>query len=145
MKNNQVVVGGAVLFKDARGRRLFLIVRQKEGGWEIPKVTVRKGESSVRAVLRMTTEQAGMNAKVLEEAGRGNSVANMNGKTVTQKYYYYLMLQRSAGELIGFEEFKWVDYSQALKRLELKREKDILKNAKEVLKTWEKTHKVKNQ
>ncbi len=69
----------------------------------------------------------------------------MNGKTVTQKYYYYLMLQRSAGELIGFEEFKWVDYSQAVKRVELKREKDILKNAKEVLKTWEKTHKVKNQ
>lgn len=146
MKNNQqILVSGAIVFKDYRGKRQFLLVRHKEkSDWEIPKVTVRKGESSVRASIRLTGEQAGMNARVLEEAGRASGAATINGKVVQQKFYYYLMVQRAGGEIMGFEEFDWLTYPDALKRLPLKREKDMLRSAKGVLKTWEKTHQVKN-
>ncbi len=143
--NNQITISGAVVFKDYRGKRFFLLVRQKEeSGWEIPKITVRKGESSVRASIRLTGEQAGMNARVLEEAGRASGVATINGKTISQKFYYYLMLYRAGAEIIGFEEFAWLPYSDALKRLSLKREKDILRSGKDVLKTWEKSHIIQN-
>jgi ADP-ribose pyrophosphatase YjhB (NUDIX family) len=65
--SNTVLVGGVVLFKDNRGKRYFLVVKQTaDEKWELPKVTVRKGESSVRAVLRLTGELSGINAKVLE-------------------------------------------------------------------------------
>ncbi len=134
-----------MVFKDYRGKRFFLLVRQKEeSGWEIPKITVRKGESSVRASIRLTGEQAGMNARVLEEAGRASGVATINGKTISQKFYYYLMLYRAGAEIIGFEEFAWLPYADALKRLSLKREKDILRSGKDVLKTWEKSHIIQN-
>lgn len=146
-KNQQILIGGAIVFRENRGKRQYLLVRQKENEiWEIPKVTVRRGESSVRAVLRLTSEQGGMAARVLEEAGRSTGTTIVNAKSIPQKFYYYLMLQKGGnGDLIGFDEFKWVEYGDAVKRLGLKREKDMIKISREVLKEWEKTHNVKKQ
>ena len=122
-----------------------MLVRTKEDGdWEIPKVVVRKGESSVRAVIRLTGEQGGMTTRVLEEAGRSTGTTILNGKSIPQKYYYYILLQKGgSSDLIGFMEFKWLEYSEAVKKVPLKREKDMFKLGREVLKEWEKTHKIK--
>ena len=134
-----------MVFRDNRGKRQYLLVKTKEDGdWEVPKVVVRKGESSVRAVIRLTGEQGGMTARVLEEAGRTTGTTILNGKTIPQKYYYYVMLQKGGtSDLIGFIEFKWVEYNDAVKKVALKREKDMFKQARDVIKEWEKTHKVK--
>jgi len=146
-KNQQVVIGGAVIFKENRGKRQFLLVKGKDSlDWEIPKVTVRKGESSVRAVIRLASEQGGMAVRVLEEAGRATGTTIINAKAIPQKFYYYLMLQKGgSSDLIGFDQFKWIEYSDALKKLTIKREKDMLKGGKDVLKEWEKTHNLKKQ
>ena len=142
-KNNIVLISGGVIFKDYRGRRKFLLVKEKAGdGWEFPKITVRRGESSVRAAIRMTGEQAGMNARVLEEAGRSSGTTVVNGKSIPQKHLYYIMLQKSGGEIMGFEKFLWLEYDKALKALTSKKEKEMLKHTKAVLKEWEKTHQV---
>jgi hypothetical protein len=139
MKNNQVTISGAIVFKDYAGKRKFLIVKQGEDGkWEIPKITVRKGESSVRASLRMTGEMAGINARVLEEAGRASGATVLNGRSIPVKYYYYVLVQKAAGEMLGFDAFEWLEYRSARVKLYLKREKDMLKNAKDVLKLWDK-------
>ena len=142
-KNQQILIGGAVVFRDNRGKRQFLVTKQKEeDGWEIPKVTVRRGESSVRAVIRMTSEQAGMTARVLDEAGRTNGNAIINGKSVPQRFYYYIMIQKAGGsDVFGFTDFKWLEYGDAVKKIELKREKDMITSARDFLKEWEKTHK----
>jgi len=143
--NQQITIGGAIVFRDNRGKRQFLLVKTKEDGdWEIPKVVVRKGESSVRAVIRLTGEQGGMTTRVLEEAGRAMGATILNGKSIPQKYYYYILLQKGgSSDLIGFFEFKWLEYAEAVKKVLLKREKDMFKLGREVLKEWEKTHKVK--
>lgn len=140
---NQILIGGAVVVRDNKGKKEFMLVKQKEESeWELPKVTVRKGESSVRAVIRMTAEQAGMSTRILEEVGRaaGNSISN--GKSISQKYYYYLMLQKSGAEdAIGFFDFQWLDFSAASKKLSLKREKEMLKNGRDIFKDSEKAKK----
>jgi hypothetical protein len=140
-KNNQITISGGVLFKDSRGKRYFFLVKSKDGDWELPKVIVRRGESSVRAIIRLTSEQGTMNIQVLEEAGRASGIATVNGKSVPQKYYYYLMIYRSSGEIIGFEKHQWMEFSKASRALSLKREKDMLKSGREVLREWEKEHK----
>ncbi|HLD90322.1 MAG TPA: hypothetical protein VI911_04810, partial [Patescibacteria group bacterium] len=73
MKNNngEILIGGAVIFKEGRGKNHFLLSKNNEGEWEILKSTVRRGESSVRAVIRFTSEQGNMNTRVLDEVGRG--------------------------------------------------------------------------
>jgi 8-oxo-dGTP pyrophosphatase MutT (NUDIX family) len=143
--NQQITIGGAIVFRENRGKRQFLIVKTKEDGdWEIAKVIVRKGESSVRSVIRLTGEQGGMTARVLEEAGRATGTIILNGKAVPQKYYYYILLQRGGpSELIGFVAFKWLELADVVKNVTLKREKEMFRLAREVLKQWEKTHKIK--
>ena len=144
IKNDQQIsIGGAVVFRGNRGKTQFMLVKQKEeGDWEIPKVTVRKGESSVRAVIRMMGEQAGMTVRVLEEASRSTGNAVINGKSVSQKFYYYLMISKAGGlDAIGFHDFQWLEYGKVVKKVVLKKEKDVFRSAREVLKEWEKTHK----
>jgi len=143
-KNNNLLVSGAIVFKDYHGNRRWLLIKNpKDGRWEIPKITVRRGESSVRASLRMTGEMAGMNTRVLEEAGRTSGATVINGKSIPVKYYYYLLVYKSGGETIGFEAFEWMDYAKAIKKVDLKREKDMLRGAKTVLREWEKERKKK--
>ena len=142
-RNNNISIGGAVVYKEGRGKRYYWIVADKDGNWEIPKVTVRRGESSVRAVIRMTSEIVGMNAKILEEVGRHSAVVLVNGKATPQKIYYYLLFLKAVEEIMGFEKYQWMDFKKATKALELKREKDALKNAEELIKKWEKERKKK--
>lgn len=146
-KNQLILIGGAVIMRENRGKKQYLLVKNKDQkDWEIAKVTVRKGESSVRSVIRLTGEQGGMSARVLEEAGRSTGTVVMNGKSIPQKYYYYLMFQKGGpSELLGFDEVKWLEHPEALKKLAQKRDKEMLKSAKEVLKVWEKTHSLKKQ
>ncbi|HTK03685.1 MAG TPA: NUDIX domain-containing protein [Alphaproteobacteria bacterium] len=141
--NQQISIGVALVFRDFHGKRQWFLVKQKEGDeWELPKVTVRKGESSVRSVIRLTGEQAGMTVRVLEEAGRTSSSVVVNNKSIPQKTYYYLMVQKSGGlDPIGFSDFQWLEYGQALKKVILKKDKEIFADAKVILKEWEKTHK----
>ena len=138
-------MGAAVLFREQRGRNQYLVVKAKDGdSWEIPKVVARKGESSVRAVIRMTGEQVGISARVLEEVGRDTRVANINSKPVMQRLYYYLMMQRSrGGEVLGFDEFSWLEFDNTVKKLESEKEREILKASKPILKEWEKNKKYK--
>jgi len=141
VKNNNISIGGAVVYKEGRGKRFYWIVADKDGNWEIPKVTVRRGESSVRAVVRMTSEIVGMNARILEEVGRHSGVVLVNGKAAPQKTYYYLLFLKAVTEIMGFEKYQWMDFKKATKAVGLKREKDALKSAEEMIKKWEKEKK----
>ena len=145
MRNkNQILIGAGVIFKQVKKERKYLIVRRDdEDRWEFPKIVVRRGESSVRAVIRMLGEAAGIGAKVLEEVGRVNSIVTVNGKSVPQRLYYYLLIQKSAGEIIGFDKFEWLDKSKAVRKIYLKREKDVLREAERMIKAWEREEKKK--
>lgn len=138
---NIVLISGAVVFKEARGKDYWFIVKQ-EGGedkWEIPKVFVRRGESSVRASLRMMGEQGGMTTQVLEEAGRSGGVATINGKTLPKRQLYYLMVLILGGdEAIGFVDSKWLEYAKVIRKLSSKREKIILRQARKEYRQWRK-------
>lgn len=135
-----VLVSGAIVFKQGRGKSRWLITKQTEElGWEIPKVVVRKGESSVRAALRMMGEKGSMTTKVLEEAGRAGGVTTINGKTLPQRYLYYLMILKAPpGEAIGFSAHKWLEYAKAVRKLSSKREKTMLRQARKEYRTWKK-------
>lgn len=142
-KNNMISIGGALIYKESRGKRFYWLVGMEEAGWEIPKVTVRRGESSVRAAIRMSGEQGGMNTRVLEEVGRVNSIVVVNGKAVNKRIYYYLLVLKSAGEVLGFEKYRWLDYQKAFKAVSLKRERGVLKEGEALLKKWERERKKK--
>lgn len=135
-----VLVAGAVLFRERNDETEWFIVKESpDTDWEIPKTIVRKGESSVRAVLRLMGQKGSMSTRVLEEAGRSGGVSTVNGKTVPRRFIYYTMLTKSqASEAIGFAESGWFDFKEATKKLPTKKEQGILKDAYEYCKVWKK-------
>lgn len=136
-------MSGIVLFREQNGKVSWFITKHNEKNeWELPKVVVRKGESSVRAVIRIMGEKGGMTTRVLEEAGRTSATVTTDNKTSPQKTFFYLMMLRSgSSDTIGFGEYAWLEYPKAASRLTSKKEKSILKSAKELLKAWKKERK----
>ena len=145
MEKNLVLVSGAVIFKEKGGKLRWFIIENSKGGWEIPKVVVRKGESSVRAALRMTGEKGGMSTRVLEEIARTGGVTTINGRALPQRHIYYLMrLKFSANEVIGFENYLWLENAKAIKKITSKREKLVFKDAKKLLAKLKKEREIRN-
>lgn len=145
MKNEkgEMLVGGAVIFKEGKLKKSFLLSKNNEGDWEMLKSVVRRGESSVRSVIRYTSEQGNMNTRVLDEVGRSTGTGTVSNKTVTYKYLYYLLLFKAGLEISGMGDIKWFDYGTAVKKLKLKREKEMLKTASNMIKEWEKKKKTR--
>ena len=147
MFKNMILISAAVVGEFERGKLKFFLVKNGEGSdWELPKLSVRKTESSVRAVIRMMGEQAGMRVRILDEAARFTTSQQVNGKAVTQKVFYYAVIHRiDSGESIGFYESAWFDYSKAYKKLSLKREKESLSSTNRILKDWWKRRKIRRK
>ncbi|MCS7091849.1 MAG: hypothetical protein NZM26_00655 [Patescibacteria group bacterium] len=143
MNKNLILETTCVLCRESDDNKtLWFVVKPLEtSSWELPHVIVRKGESSVRAALRVIGQQAAINSRVLEEVGRKSGVVTLNGKTVPKKVIYYLMLAKHVGnETIGFFDSAWCDYTKASRRLTNKTDLSMLKTAREVLRTWKKQH-----
>lgn len=141
--NNEILVGVAVIFRQGRGKKFFLLSKNQEGNWEFLKTNVRRGESSVRSVIRYVSEQGNMATRVLDEVGRANGAGTVSNRSVTYRYMYYLMLFKAGAEIAGLGEISWFNKEQAFKKLNLKREKDMLKTANTMIKDWEKINKKK--
>lgn len=135
-KEKRITVSGAVVSKKATNGKIswFLIKHGEDPDWQIPKVTARKGESSVRASIRMMAESGGMNIRVYEEAGRSGGTMTVNGVVLPKTTYYYFARQINGGEVLAFEETGWFEYSKALNNLKTKFEKEMLKSAQKFFK-----------
>jgi 8-oxo-dGTP pyrophosphatase MutT (NUDIX family) len=138
-----LLISGAVVYKKVAGKaRWFLIKKNQQSEWEIPKTNVRKGESSVRAAIRQMAEEGGIRATVFEEAGRAGGAATVNNEVVPVRYLYYLMSHEDpSGEPVGFLETAWLEYAQAVRKLRSKRERQMLKEARKVLRKLEREKK----
>lgn len=119
--------------KDSDDILWFLIKESDDKGWEVPKTPARTGESSVRASIRAMGEQGGMRVKVLEEVGRHGGAAKVGDKIVTQRTIYYLIAHKGGDEVLGYPTSEWVEHSAALRRLEIKLDREMLKDARVLL------------
>lgn len=142
MDKNRILISSGTLFKEVRGKlRWFIVKTNEDNGWEFPKVTVRKAESSVRAILRLLGEKGGLSTKVLEETGRSGGVTTVGNKTLPQRHIYYLMILKGlTEEAMTFPEHAWLEYAKCARKLSSKREKQMLKKARNEYKKWKKEH-----
>ena len=141
-KETTILISVGCVYKESKGKKYWLSVRPSEdSAWELPRATVRKGESSVRAILRVLGEMGGMSVRVLEEVGRASATISVSNRSVPQKFIFYLLIYKSsAGEFIGFDDFKWLEYAKAVKEVGSKKEASQLRGARQVLAKWEKEH-----
>lgn len=139
------LITAATVFRKKKGQIEWLIFKSdpKAPGY-LPKGIVKRGESSVGAILRILREDIGMTVEVLEESGRITSSTNKEGARVNERTIYYLieqseladkeMLQRS-----GLTQ-KWGEYAQVARLLPDK-ERKMLTQARGILKELSKLKK----
>jgi len=142
---NSVLVSAGILFKEVPGGQRFFVIEDPDSDkWEFVKLLVRKGESSVRAIIRTLGEKGGMTVRVLEEAGRYKTIASSNNKPVSHNNIYYLVLLKSNSKgAAAFGNFLWLDYPKAMRKLSSKKEAAMLKNARDIIKEWLKRRKAR--
>ncbi len=137
---NLVLISSVIVFKHEKGKDFWFVVRDEdEDEWKFPRTAVRKGESSVRAGIRMMGEQGSMTIRMIEEAGRAGGVTTVNEKTLPQRHIYYVAkLVSESGDAVGFDEFEWLEYAKASRKFKSKRERQMLQSARKEVEKWRK-------
>jgi len=134
---DELVLISAIIVAKGKGKRQRWFITKDNEDWEFPKTIVRKVESSVRASIRSLGEKALMTVQVIEEAGRVGGVITINDKTSPKRVIYYVAIELSSGEMVGFKEHAWLPYASAIRKL-TKQEQVILRSARKELIKWEK-------
>jgi ADP-ribose pyrophosphatase YjhB (NUDIX family) len=137
------LIAGAVAYREGKkGLVEWFLVKNAKDQLELPKTDVRRGESSVSAVLRYAKESAGLRPTVLDEAGRVTLTSSKNGEDIDEKLIFYL-IQNKGQEPGLFIEGTWLKYPLAKKKLTLVREQKMLSQANDAVKQWTQKKKVK--
>ena len=139
----ETLVTAATVYRKKRGGFDWLVIKPnaKTPG-EFPKGPVRRGESSVGAILRILREERGMTVEVMEESGRFNQTTSKNGTKANEKYLYYLIEATGISTIKDAKkQEKWGQYAQISKLVSSDKEKKMLSQAKDVLKELQKVKK----
>lgn len=137
---DKLIAGSTVCRKRRSQTEWLLIQAAKNGGWEFPKDAVRRGESSVSAIIRYLNEILGLRARILEEAGRATVSSTGSGETREEKLVFYLACL-TGGQVqeghIRRKDIKWFPSVSATKNLSSARERRILKQASNAYREWQ--------
>ena len=133
----QAVSAGAILFRDTRGRREYLLLKSRPGDWEFPKGGVEGKEELQQTAIREVKEEAGIKEFRLVDGFREeyDYVFEANGKTIHKTVHLFIARSFEASAELSTEhrDLQWRDYEQALNTITQDGPRDILKKAHEYL------------
>jgi len=114
-----VYSAGAVVFRERRGRREYLLIRNARGHWDFPKGKREAGESLLDTVHRETREETGLTdlAVVPRFAKRLRWRYREDGRPAVKQADF--VLARTAGVRVRLSRehraARWVGVEQALR------------------------------
>ena len=155
-KHNERSAGGVVFRGGGRSWHWLVIkTRNKKSKrrrpvFKLPKGHLDKAEFLKEAALREVEEEGQVKAEILSKIGSNNYIYTdrENGKKVIKKVTFFLMKYLSPSSLRyrDAEEIMakvWLDTEEAIKRLDYKSEKIILKRARQRLDSLVRRGKIK--
>jgi len=128
---------GAILFRDTRGRREYLLLKSRPGDWEFPKGGVEGSEELQQTAIREVSEEAGIEEFRLINGFREDYdyVFQANGKTIHKTVHLFIAHSFEASAELSKEhrDLQWRDYEQALNTITQDGPREILEEAHEFL------------
>ena len=129
----QAVSAGAILFRDTRGRREYLLLKSRPGDWEFPKGGVEGNEELQQTAIREIEEEAGISDFRLLNGFRRDYdyVFQANGKTIHKTVHLFIAKSFEASAELSAEhrDLQWRDYEQAINTITQDGPRDILREA----------------
>lgn len=108
---------GAILFRDTRGRREYLLLKSRPGDWEFPKGGVEGGEELQQTAIREVKEEAGIADLRLVDGFREDYdyVFEAGGNTIHKTVHLFIAHSFEASAELSTEhrDMQWRDYEQA--------------------------------
>jgi bis(5'-nucleosidyl)-tetraphosphatase len=129
----QETSAGAVIYRRARGRVLFLLLLYEGGHWDFVKGHVEAGEREEETLARETREETGISDLVLVPGFREqiHYFYTRDGKKMSKDVAYFLAETKSAIVELSHEhdDFVWLALDDALAKVTYENSKNVLKKA----------------
>ena len=139
-------VGGIIFFEENNKRKYLLLeyerINDQKGQhkyWDFPKGHVEKDEKETDTLFREIKEETGLEDVnlILGFKEKLKYFFKKDSKLICKEVIYYLLKSNTKEVKISFEHkgFKWIDYEEALKQIEFKSSRDMLKKAENFIKS----------
>ncbi|WP_129116801.1 bis(5'-nucleosyl)-tetraphosphatase [Halegenticoccus tardaugens] len=129
----KAVSAGAILFRDTRGQREYLLLKSRPGDWEFPKGGVEGNEELQQTAIREVEEEAGIADFRLVDGFREDYdyVFEAGGKTIHKTVHLFIARSFEASAELSNEhrDLQWRDYEQAINTITQDGPRDILERA----------------
>lgn len=129
---------GGVVYKKEDGQILWLIC--KHSGyhkWVLPKGLVDEGEKTEEAAVREVEEECGIKTKIIAKIPKSEKyIYTMNGVKIFKMVNYFLM-EFVSGDIVNhdfeMEEVSWLEFEEAVEKLNFHGAKVVLEKARKLL------------
>lgn len=133
-------IGGIIFFQEDNKREYLLLeyerINDKKGEhkyWDFPKGHMEKDEKEADTLFREIKEETGLVDVnlILGFKEKLNYFFKKDNKLIKKEVVYYLLKSSAKKITISSEHtsFKWLNYNEAIKQINFKSSKDILKKA----------------
>jgi 8-oxo-dGTP diphosphatase len=120
--------GGLLWREDGGTRRIAVIHRPHREDWTLPKGKLKEDEGWEAAALREVAEETGCEARIVSFAGLAHYVPRRTPKVVL--YWNMALVREGALDAPGeVDEVAWLTPEEALERLDLESDRDVLEEA----------------
>jgi 8-oxo-dGTP pyrophosphatase MutT (NUDIX family) len=133
----QVSAGGAVFREKDGSVEVALISVGNPPRWQLPKGLVDRGETPEVAALREVSEEAGIEAAIVEkiETVEYWYQANVEGRRVRyHKFVHFFLMSYVAGSVTEHDQevndARWVEIGAAIELIAFKSERGVLEKAR---------------
>ena len=136
----QVSAGGVVYRTQDSVTEIAVVQIVPDMRWQLPKGLIDAGESNEAAALREVREESGVEAELLSpiETIEYWFYADRDGKrTRYHKFVHFFLMRYKSGDTGDHDdevaEARWVPIDEALRMLEFKSERDVVRKANEMI------------
>ncbi len=124
---------GAILYRDSRGKREYLLLKSRPGDWEFPKGGVEGEEELQQTAIREVQEEAGIESFRLIDGFRQDYdyVFQANGKTIHKTVHLFIAKSQETSADLSHEhsDHQWRDYEQAVNTVTQDGPRQVLRDA----------------
>jgi len=124
---------GAILFRDTRDEREYLLLKSRPGDWEFPKGGVEGEEELQQTAIREVQEEAGIEEFRLVDGFRRDYdyVFEAGGDTIHKTVHLFIAesFETSAELSEEHRDHQWRDYDQAVNTITQDGPREILEEA----------------
>ena len=142
MKTERQISSGGVIYRIVKGGVEVALIAVKEGKvWCLPKGQVEKGENIARTAHREVKEETGLDGKIIKLIDHIQYFYAHKEAEETKRFFkivYFFLMEYTQGDVKNHDsevnDCQWFPIDDAIKLVEYKDEKEILKKAKRIIK-----------